>query len=204
VLRPEDVEANWTSRDGVKQEALERVSFTVHEDWRSRGGWVWYGRYFRENQADAAIAFLGETIYETQSNSHSSNNDPNTEGLGERKTRLGQADFRNKVIALWGYRCALTRCRVVPALEAAHIVAWAMNKKERLSSENGLALLSTVHKLFEDGFISFTNDGRLLTRLSADDLESLGLREDMQLSKLLTQRQKIWMKEHRQRNGFSV
>jgi hypothetical protein len=200
-LRPKDWTIKWELANSDKKAALKRTSFTVYEDWRPRG-WVWFGRYFRDDQARQAIAFLREVIYAPRSDSHSSNNSRKTEGVTESKTRLGQGDFRSKVIELWGRRCALTGCRVVPVLEAAHIDSWAKNRKDRLAPENGLSLLPTVHRLFEVGFISFGDDSCLLTKLSRDDLRSLGLRDDMRLSKFLTQRQKISMKEHRRRHGF--
>ena len=200
-LRSNDFTATWELADEGKKAALRRTLFTAYEDWRPVG-WVWFGRYCRDDQADQAIAFLRNVIYATRSNPHSSNSSRNTEGLTRSKTRFGQDEFRNEVLELWGRKCALTRCRVVPALEAAHIDPWAKNTKDRLSSENGLLLLSTVHKLFEEGLISFGSDSCLLSNLSRKDLKSLGLREDMRLSKSLTQIQKIWMKEHRRKHGF--
>src|ERR1700746_2106788 len=72
-------------------------------------------------------------------------------GLATQKTRLGQDEFREMMIKRWIHKC----CGVVPLLHAAHIDPWSKNKKARLSFENGLLLLSTVHKLFDEGLISF-------------------------------------------------
>jgi hypothetical protein len=140
--------------------------------------------------------------------SHAANRGLKTQGKSEKATRIGQAEFRDRVIEMWGWRCALTGCQLAPALEAAHIKAWAEHGEIRRDPENGIALVSTVHKLLEKGMLSFASDGRLLSRLSEKHVSSLGLRLGMRLERpdpsepVLTKRQKIWMDEHRTRYGF--
>ena len=200
-LLPHDWEAGWESLSTERQDALFRTSFTVFEDWRPRG-WTWIGRYFRSEQIDGAIEFLKQMIKRPRSESRSFKDDRKTEALGKTKLRIGQDDFRTELIERWGRACALTGCDVVDILEAAHIVSWAHNTKERRSAENGLLLLPSVHKLMEEGLISFPDDGSLRTKLSIERLEKLGLRHDMELSLPLTKRQKGWMTEHRNKHGF--
>lgn len=86
--------------------------------------------------------------------------------------------------------------------EACHIASWANNIKERRSAENGLLLAPDVHKLFESGLISFADDRTLLSKLSRERLTRFGLNEGDRLSRPLTKRQKVWMKEHRAQYGF--
>lgn len=206
-LVPADWDENWASFSEEKKEALQRASFTVHEDWTHKKGWVWFGRYFQSDEAEAAIEFIDGLVRRNRSASHEPPVGP-TAGTGERATRIGQADFRDRVLEIWGWRCALTGCQIAPVLEAAHIRAWKETAEIRRDPENGIALIATVHKLLEKGLLSFSSDGRLLTRLSEKHLGSLGLRPGMRLLRpdpsepVLTRRQKEWMDEHRRRYGF--
>jgi hypothetical protein len=200
-LSLEDWKAGWNSLDKARQDALTRTSFTVFEDWRPRG-WTWLGRYFRSDQIDEAIEFLQKVIRRPRSGSIASDDDRKTEASGKTKVRIGQGDFRSEVVERWGRACALTGFDVVDVLEAAHIASWAHNTKERRSAENGLLLSPNVHKLMEEGLISFADDGSLRTKLSIERLERLGLRENMELSLPLTKRQLGWMKEHRKKHGL--
>ncbi|MEY9120497.1 hypothetical protein ABH994_008097 [Bradyrhizobium yuanmingense] len=187
------------SSDETKK-ALIRTSYTAYEDWRPNKGWVWFGRYFKDDQAESAISFLHQVIYSSEASSHSSKSGK-TEAAAVGKVRIGQSEFRRE-IELWGRKCALTRSRVVPALDAAHIVSWAENESVRRSTENGLALLSSLHKIFEEGLISFGDDGTMLAKLDESDLASVGLQKGMKLFRPLTSRQKAWMRAHRRRHGY--
>jgi putative restriction endonuclease len=104
------------------------------------------------------------------------------------------------MIKRWIHKC----CGVVPLLHAAHIDPWSKNKKARLSFENGLLLLSTVHKLFDEGLISFRDDGSFVLKeaLSSHDLKRLGLPNGMRLGNPLTADQKEWMRHHREEHRF--
>lgn len=199
-LSLEEWKAGWSTLDKAKQDALSRTSFTVFEDWRPRGGWIWLGRYFKSDQTDEAIEFLKRVIQKPRSGAIIPDDDRRTETSGKTKVRIGQDDFRTEVIERWGRACALTGTDVVDILEAAHIVSWAKNTKERRSAENSLLLSPNVHKLMEQGQISFADDGSLRTKLSIERLERLGLRENMVLSLPLTKRQQGWMKEHREKH----
>jgi predicted restriction endonuclease len=61
--------------------------------------------------------------------------------------RRGQPDFRNKLIAAYGGRCAVTGCDAVAALEAAHIVPYAGPQSNHVT--NGLLLRADIHTLFD-------------------------------------------------------
>jgi putative restriction endonuclease len=66
--------------------------------------------------------------------------------------RLGQGAFRVLVTDAYGRRCAFTRERTLPVLEAAHIRPYSSGGKHELS--NGLLLRSDVHKLFDLGYMT--------------------------------------------------
>jgi hypothetical protein len=77
------------------------------------------------------------------------------------KTRIGQGNFRQKLISLWG-GCAVTGYKDASMLVASHIKPWrASSNVERLDGYNGLLLLPTLDKAFDSGFISFDLAGRM-------------------------------------------
>lgn len=85
-----------------------------------------------------------------------------TEAVTNVMTRLGQGQFRDSLIAYWG-ACAVTGCKLLPLLRASHIKPWCVsNDTERLDVYNGILLVPHLDVLFDEGLISFDNDGRML------------------------------------------
>lgn len=78
------------------------------------------------------------------------------------KARIGQGDFRNKLLSQQS-SCPVTGVNDERLLVASHIKPWAKSdNKERLDPANGILLTPTYDKLFNDGYISFLNDGIIL------------------------------------------
>jgi putative restriction endonuclease len=65
---------------------------------------------------------------------------------------LGQGSFRTLVTTAYSYRCAITRERTLPVLQAAHIRPYAEGGMHELS--NGLLLRSDLHTLFDQHYIT--------------------------------------------------
>jgi putative restriction endonuclease len=95
---------------------------------------------------------------------------PETEKVTLSKSRRGQGQFRERVLALES-RCRVTRITNPDLLIASHIKPWAKcnTNQERLGGNNGLMLSPTVDLLFDRGYISFSDVGELLV---ADSLQS--------------------------------
>ena len=72
------------------------------------------------------------------------------------KPRVGQGIFRTVVADVYGRRCAVTREKAFPALEAAHIRPFRETPQHYV--KNGLLLRSDVHKLFDAGYVTVTPD----------------------------------------------
>jgi len=53
-------------------------------------------------------------------------------------------------------RCAITREKTLPALEAAHIQPFSEKGPNRV--DNGLLLRSDIHRLFDSGYVTVTTD----------------------------------------------
>jgi putative restriction endonuclease len=74
------------------------------------------------------------------------------------RPRLGQGSFRVVVTDVYQRRCAITRERVLPVLEAAHIKP--VKDGGRHETANGLLLRSDIHRLFDRGYVTVTPDHR--------------------------------------------
>jgi putative restriction endonuclease len=73
--------------------------------------------------------------------------------------RLGQGAFRILITDAYERRCAITRERALPVLDAAHIRPVADGGSHRL--DNGLLLRSDVHTLFDRGYITVSREHRV-------------------------------------------
>jgi putative restriction endonuclease len=72
------------------------------------------------------------------------------------KPRLGQGSFRLMVTDAYERRCAVTRERTLPVLQAAHIVPYSAGGTHDVS--NGLLLRSDLHALFDRGYVTVDPD----------------------------------------------
>lgn len=72
------------------------------------------------------------------------------------KSRLGQGAFRVLVTDAYQRRCAFTGERTLPVLEAAHIKPFSRSGPNSIN--NGLLLRSDLHKLFDLGYVTVTDE----------------------------------------------
>jgi putative restriction endonuclease len=72
--------------------------------------------------------------------------------------RLGQGAFRISVTEQYRRRCAVTGERTLPILDAAHIRPFADGGEHVVT--NGLLLRTDIHRLFDLGYVTVSNDGR--------------------------------------------
>ncbi len=70
------------------------------------------------------------------------------------RPRLGQGAFRVLVTDIYDRRCAVTRERTLPALEAAHIRPYSEGGAHE--ARNGLLLRRDIHSLFDSGYVTVT------------------------------------------------
>lgn len=90
-------------------------------------------------------------------------------------SRYGQGRYRSELITMWG-KCCISHFKDVRLLTASHIKPWRIsNNQERLDPYNGLLLLPNFDKLFDDGFISFNNQGKILISAEVTEREKLNL-----------------------------
>lgn len=108
---------------------------------------------------------------------------PETERAQLVMSRIGQGRFREGLIQAWG-GCAVTGTTQIDVLKASHIKPWRhSSNEERLSPSNGLLLSPTLDTLFDAGYVSFREDGRIMTSIAitSDNYGRLAIRSDMRL-----------------------
>ena len=72
--------------------------------------------------------------------------------------RLKQSVFRTAVLNNFQGRCCITGMTETDLLIASHIIPWSRRIDTRLDPANGLCLSAWIDRLFDRGFISFTDD----------------------------------------------
>ena len=126
------------------------------------------------------------------------NNDKNikeTEKEHLIRARLGQGQFRRELIEYWN-GCSITDYDGIEILIASHIKPWKdSNNIERLDKFNGLLLLPTLDKLFDKGYITFTDEGEIEISNNLKNLTKLGLNKSMKID--VSPRHKKYLKFHR-------
>lgn len=93
--------------------------------------------------------------------------------VSRRKRRLAQSQFRRTVLAAYDRSCAVTGADCSEVLQAAHIQPFRSLDSHHV--QNGIALRSDIHTLFDAGLISFEDDGEVMVspRLSGSAYNAL-------------------------------
>jgi hypothetical protein len=124
---------------------------------------------------------------------------PETTRLAIVQARVGQGSFREEVSRL-EKSCRLTGVEDSDHLIASHIKPWKdSDNRERLSGHNGLMLTPTPDHLFDKGFISFSDDGRLLyaARVNREALAKMKVPDEGFYAGRFSQMQVDFMRYHR-------
>jgi len=101
------------------------------------------------------------------------------------KYRLGQSNFRKRLINYWN-GCSVTNCNCFDLLIASHIKPWSKSTEmEKYDVFNGLLLTPNYDKLFDENYISFDEEGRIIIseKVSKDNLKKLGISKIAKLNK---------------------
>lgn len=115
------------------------------------------------------------------------------------QARIGQGEFRRKLLARWGDSCAVTGCDLKEALRASHCKPWrASDNAERLNAANGLLLSANLDALFDRHLIAFDDDGEMLvsSRITGDHRALLSLGGRLRLSP--TEEEQTFLRIHRE------
>lgn len=147
-----------------------------------------FGTNTSAKQAKAEIGELIDLLQEVSGFNFNDANDEeaDTEYKIMRTVRVGQYIFRKNLIDYWKC-CAITGFDDSHLLVASHIKPWKdATNEERLDEYNGLLLLPNYDKLFDSGYISFDQDGKIVisSKLSDEQKKILGLSDDIKLRKI--------------------
>jgi putative restriction endonuclease len=117
------------------------------------------------------------------------------------KARKGQGNFRDRVFEVERC-CRITGLKNPSLLVASHIKPWrwCVTAAERLDKFNGLLLAPHVDRLFDRGFMTFSDEGDVIIsdRLPYADLVILGLQEICTKNAgLFFPEQKVYLEYHR-------
>lgn len=122
------------------------------------------------------------------------------------KRRIGQGPFRDLLEEVHGVTCCVSGITNRRLLIASHIVPWSKASSiQKTDHENGLLLSVIWDALFDKGFISFDDHGKLLRSEELDNAtaERLGISMEAKLpEEMLTKRRKENLSWHRREYGF--
>lgn len=114
--------------------------------------------------------------------------------------RKGQEKFRKSLLKKLEPICPITKLSHPELLNASHIKPWKhANDQERLDTYNGFLFSPTFDRLFDRGFISFSNSKKLLIsdKLSHKHRKILRIKEGMVISKLPIKNRETYLEFHR-------
>lgn len=129
-----------------------------------------------------------------------------------RWVRVNHKIFRDKVWAHWTGKCAVYEIECNGLLIASHIYPWSLSSSEQKTDvDNGLLLSAPLDYLFDRGYISFDESGKILKKsgVDAETWAVFGLTESESATiairkQKITDRMKEYLRRHRQYHGFQT
>ena len=118
--------------------------------------------------------------------------------------RQGQGKYRENLLEECPF-CPITMVNDERLLIASHIKPWAVcSEKEKVDPKNGFMLSPVYDKLFDRGFITFTNDKHLVLSnwISPKNYERLGVVNDSYIQRLPLDEKRIEYLEYHRASVF--
>lgn len=128
----------------------------------------------------------------------------NVDGASQKaivNVRVNQGKFRDLLLTRYN-RCCLCGVENPALLIASHIKPWAKSEpKEKLDVDNGFLMCPNHDRLFDKGYITFDDDGKIIISegsegLTENDKVFLNVNSRMHID--LTDRNKKYLKFHRE------
>lgn len=118
--------------------------------------------------------------------------------------RTAQGIFRKHLDRHWHEACAVTGLKDRALLRASHIKPWAVSSPyERLDVYNGLLLSALWDAAFDNGLVSFNDEGGLLASTKLSERALMALTEGRTIVVPVHDRNTLYLRYHRLRHGFS-
>jgi HNH endonuclease len=145
----------------IKCLVLQELFYFEREDWiRIPDSWnrnIQVGKRYSTETEDGAELWAVASAHLSRKSDYRLNEPPQRYGDPTLiHPRLGQGAFRVGIINAYERRCAITRERTLPALDAAHILPYEEGGEHRLG--NGLLLRKDLHALFDKGYLTIDAD----------------------------------------------
>ena len=115
-------------------------------------------------------------------------------------TRTAQHRYRTALEKLWGGKCPLTGVAIPALLRASHAKPWKdCTDAERIDPHNGFLLEARMDALFDQGYISFSDEGEMIysPTLSKEDKQALGLHIISQKLPQISPKHQEYLRWHR-------
>lgn len=116
------------------------------------------------------------------------------------KARVGQGKYRQDILEEFPAGCIITNINDERLLIASHIKPWIdSNDEEKISRYNGLLLSPTFDRLFDQGFITFQNDGTVNTSpyISPLNWRKIGLQNNKKYELKHNDKRDVFLEYHR-------
>lgn len=114
--------------------------------------------------------------------------------------RIGQDRYRNALLEECPF-CPITMINDERLLIASHIKPWAVStEKERVDPKNGFMLSPLYDRLFDQGFITFTDDKYMLVSqwLTPKNVDRIGLKNNTYIQRLpIDEDRMVYLEYHR-------
>lgn len=193
--------------EGDKRSREELGEGSSHVQFRSLDPIKWYVHRYSEHTGEALLIRgikPAELVDDGGDQIEEDSTRPDEVQQRAIKIRRGQAKFREGLLAAYSRTCAVTGCKVVDLLEAAHIRPHA--HEPNYSMTNGLLLRADIHTLFDVGLLAV--DSRYRIRVAPvlqfseykmyheKDLRQPELPSDMPNAEALERRYKEFREKH--------
>ncbi len=113
------------------------------------------------------------------------------------KVRVNQSVFRERLLQKHT-TCCLCKVENAALLRASHIKPWSeSSSNEKLDVNNGLLLCPNHDALFDNGFISFEDNGKIMISERLTEVDKIFMNVDSNMKIKLTEGNKIYLDYHR-------
>lgn len=158
-----------------------------------------------EDLIDYFLTFSHKDIYNQKSNANDfSINEENLKLVNETekelivKARIGQSELRDKLIRE-KKKCELCGINKKELLIASHIKPWSIsNEEERLDLNNVLLFCSMHDTLFDKGFITFDDEGKIIISNELDQINRVFSNINLEMKISINEEKKKYLKYHRE------
>lgn len=187
----------------IREIALPLVSYiSIMQLTTSKGTNVFYWKLFVDYDAITTIA-NGPLVLKygkkQENNPHPQTN--KRKQVEITNARVGQGKYRDELL-LECQSCPITGINDDRLLIASHIKPWIVsNDKEKVDPKNGFILSPLYDKLFDKGFITFTDERRVILSnwISPNNYKRIGIKDNDFFQKLpIDDERKIYLKYHRE------